>query len=50
MLEILAECFFLVNFCIDENATMIGIFIANQNFSLVEVNQVIVLTEIILQQ
>ena len=50
MLKILAECFFLVNFCIDENATMIGIFIANQNFSLVEVNQVIVLTWIILQQ
>ena len=44
MLEILAECFFLVNFCIDENATMIGIIIAYQNFSLLEVNQVIVLT------
>ena len=44
MLEILAECFILVNFCIDENATTFGIIVANQNFSLVEVNQVIVLT------
>ena len=44
MLEILAECFFLVNFCIDENATTISIIIANQNFSLVEVTQVLVLT------
>ena len=48
--EILAECFFLVNFCNYENATAIGVIIANQNFSLVEVNQVIVLTWIILQQ
>ena len=44
MVEILTECFLLVNFCIDENATTIGIIIAYQDFSLVEVNQVIVLT------
>ena len=30
--------------CIGENATTIGIIVANQNFSLVEVNQIIVLT------
>ena len=50
MFEILAECFFLENFCNYENATTIGIIVVNQNFSLVEVNQLIVLTWIILQQ
>ena len=40
----IGRMFLLENFCINENATMIGIIVANQNFSLVEVNQVIVLT------